>query len=196
LFAESDRARPQVRGRPGQLSRGAPRAPLPLALSGPLAVFAGTAGSVPSARRGLPAVLIRRGGERLLVDCGEGTQRQLARSVGLAELDAIYLTHFHTDHWLGLPGMLKSFDLRDRRRPLTLYGPPGVHDLAKILKLIYGRLAYELSIVELAPGERQAGDGYSITAVPVRHRGTAVGYLLAEDDRHGRFDAELAERLG
>ena len=158
--------------------------------------FAGTAGSVPSARRGLPAVLIRRGGERLLIDCGEGTQRQLARSVGLAELDAIYLTHFHTDHWLGLPGMLKSFDLRDRQRPLTIYGPPGIHDLAKIMKLIYGRLAYELSIVELAPGESQPGDGYSITSVPVRHRGTAVGYLLAEDDRHGRFDVELATRLG
>ena len=158
--------------------------------------FAGTAGSVPSARRGLPAILIRRGGERLLFDCGEGTQRQLARSVGLSDLDAIYLTHFHTDHWLGLPGMLKSFDLRDRQRPLTLYGPPGIEDLAKLMKLIYGRLDYDLEIVELAPGEPVGFDGYAITAVPVRHRGPAVGYLLTEDDRLGRFDAELAAELG
>ena len=87
--------------------------------------FAGTGGSVPSARRGLPATLIRRGGDRLLFDCGEGTQRQLLRTVGLPDLDAVFLTHFHADHWLGLPGMLKTFDLRDRDKPLTIYGPPG-----------------------------------------------------------------------
>ncbi|MGH2898567.1 MAG: MBL fold metallo-hydrolase, partial [Solirubrobacteraceae bacterium] len=76
--------------------------------------FAGTAGSVPSARRGLPALLVRRGAERILIDCGEGTQRQLVRSVGLADLTDVFLTHLHADHWLGLPGMLKSFELRDR----------------------------------------------------------------------------------
>jgi len=158
--------------------------------------FAGTAGSVPSARRGLPAVLVRRGGERLLFDCGEGTQRQLTRSVGLADLDAVFLTHFHTDHWLGLPGMLKSFDLRDRERPLSLYGPPGIHDLAKILKIVYGRLSYELNVIELATGDPLPRDGYTVTSVAVRHRGTAVGYVLTEDERPGRFDAELAQRLG
>ena len=78
--------------------------------------FAGTGGSVPSARRGLPAVLVRRGGDRLLFDCGEGTQRQLLRSVGLLDLDSVFITHFHADHWLGLPGMLKSFALRERER--------------------------------------------------------------------------------
>ena len=90
--------------------------------------FAGTGGSVPSARRGLPALLVRRGGERLLFDCGEGTQRQLLRSVGLPEVDAVFLTHFHADHWLGLPGMLKTFDLRAREAPLTIYGPPGLRE--------------------------------------------------------------------
>jgi len=158
--------------------------------------FAGTAGSVPSARRGLPAILVRRGGERILFDCGEGTQRQLVRSVGLADLDAIFLTHFHTDHWLGLPGMLKSFDLRDRDRPLTLYGPPGIHDLAKLLAAIHGRLGYPFDVVQLATGEPLQRDGYAITSVAVRHRGTAVGYVLDEEERPGRFDAELAEQLG
>ena len=87
--------------------------------------FAGTAGSVPTARRGLPATLLRRGGDRLLFDCGEGTQRQLLRTVGLPDMQAVFLTHHHADHWLGLPGMLKSFELRDRQAPLTVYGPPG-----------------------------------------------------------------------
>src|ERR1700761_4842025 len=94
--------------------------------------FAGTAGSVPTARRGLPAVLIRRGGERLLFDCGEGTQRQLVRSVGLVDLDEIFLTHFHADHWLGLPGLLKTLDLRGRERPLTIYGPRGARELCAL----------------------------------------------------------------
>ena len=67
-------------------------------------VFLGTAGSAPSARRGLPATLVRRGGDRLLFDCGEGTQRQLVRSIGLVELEEVFLTHFHADHVLGLPG--------------------------------------------------------------------------------------------
>ena len=76
--------------------------------------FAGTAGSVPTARRGLPALVVRHGGHRLLFDCGEGTQRQLLRSIGLTDLDAVFLTHHHVDHWLGLVGMVKSFALRDR----------------------------------------------------------------------------------
>ena len=88
--------------------------------------FAGTAGSVPTARRGLPALLLRAGGDRLLFDCGEGTQQQLLRSsVGLPELDAIFITHFHLDHWLGLVGMLKTFDLRARERPLPSTARPG-----------------------------------------------------------------------
>ena len=96
--------------------------------------FAGTAGSVPTARRGLPAILLRAGGERILFDCGEGTQQQLLRSAGLPELDAIFITHFHLDHWLGLVGMLKTFDLRARERPLTIHGPPGLKALFATLR--------------------------------------------------------------
>ena len=107
--------------------------------------FAGTAGSVPTARRGLPATLIRRGADKVLIDCGEGTQRQLIRSVGLPDLTEVFLTHLHTDHWLGLPGMLKSFDLRDRTAPLTIYGPPGTEKLLRHdAATIFGRLKYRL----------------------------------------------------
>ncbi|MGI8801673.1 MAG: ribonuclease Z [Solirubrobacteraceae bacterium] len=159
--------------------------------------FVGTAGSVPSARRGLPALLVRFGGERILIDCGEGTQRQLTRSVGLADLTDIFITHLHADHWLGLPGMLKSFDLRDRDRPLNVYGPPGLAGLMDVMRRhVYGRLGYELTIAELEPGQAIRRDTLQIHPFAVRHRGLAYGYALVEDARPGRFDAELAARLG
>ncbi|MBJ7330026.1 MAG: ribonuclease Z [Solirubrobacteraceae bacterium] len=158
--------------------------------------FAGTGGSVPSARRGLPATLIRLGAERILIDCGEGTQRQLLRSDGLADLTDVFLTHHHADHWLGLPGMLKTFELRERERPLTIHGPPGTKALLERFRVVYGRPRYGLEIVDLEPDEEVRRDGYGITAIPVRHRGTAFGYALIEDTRPGRFDADLAQELG
>jgi ribonuclease Z len=158
--------------------------------------FAGTAGSVPSARRGLPALLVRRGGDRILIDCGEGTQRQLVRSVGLTDLTDVFLTHMHADHWLGLPGMLKSFELRDRERPLTVHGPPGTTALLERLRPVYGRPRYGLTIRDLEPDEPVRRGDLEITPFTVRHRAAAFGYALVEDERPGRFDAELAERLG
>ena len=159
--------------------------------------FAGTAGSVPSARRGLPAVLIRRGGDRLLFDCGEGTQRQLLRSVGLLDLDSVFITHFHADHWLGLPGMLKSFALRERTEPLTVYGPQGLKALMAEMRVIFGRLPYKCDIVELEPAETVQRDGYLIAAIPVRHKiSSAFGYALVEEPRPGHLDPQLAEQLG
>jgi ribonuclease Z len=159
--------------------------------------FAGTAGSVPTGRRGMPALLVRRGGERILFDCGEGTQRQLVSSVGLADLDALFLTHFHLDHWLGVPGMLKTFALRDRDRPLTIHAPPGLYSLMGMLRAVVGRLPYELRLVEVEPGAPVRGDGYAITAFRVDHGPTrAFGYALVEDERRGAFDPVEAERLG
>ena len=158
--------------------------------------FAGTAGSVPTARRGLPALLVRAGGDRLLFDCGEGTQQQLLRSVGLPELDAIFITHYHLDHWLGLLGTLKTFDLRGRERPLTIYGPPGLKALLHAMRPAWGRVGYQLDLEELDPHEEVAFDQYVISPFPVEHRVRAYGYAFAEYDRPGRFDAEAAARLG
>src|SRR5436305_7942320 len=111
-------------------------------------VFLGTSGSMPTAQRAPSATLVRRGGERLLFDCAEGTQRQLLRSgIGLIELREIFLTHYHADHFLGLPGMLKTFSLRGREVPLTIYGPPGLVSLFRTLKRIFGQLAYEVELV-------------------------------------------------
>jgi ribonuclease Z len=159
--------------------------------------FAGTAGSIPTARRGLPALLIRRGGDRILVDCGEGTQRQLVRSIGLLDLDEIFLTHFHADHWLGLPGMLKTLDLRGRERPLTIHGPQGLRALLELAMRAAGRVKFELRLNELDAGDVIERDGYRIAPVRVAH-GTvpAFGYVLFEDERPGAFDPHKAQQLG
>jgi ribonuclease Z len=160
-------------------------------------VFLGTAGSMPTARRAPSATLVRRGGERLLFDCGEGTQRQLLRSdVGLVDLQEIFLTHFHADHFLGLPGMLKTFALRGREVPLTLYGPRGLNELLHELRRIIGRLPYEASAVELAAGAVLPRDGYELRTFAVRHGRDAVGYSLVEEERPGRFDVATADALG
>ena len=133
-------------------------------------VFFGTSGSVPTATRAPSALLVRRGGERLLFDCGEGTQRQLLRSsVGLVELREVFVSHFHADHYLGLPGMLKTFALRGRELPLTVYGPPGLRELFGALRRIFGKLTYGLELVELAPGERLDRGDYDLVTFPVAH---------------------------
>ena len=160
-------------------------------------VFLGTSGSTPTAQRSLAATLVRRGGDRLLVDCGEGTQRQLLRSdIGLAELEEVFLTHYHADHYLGLPGMLKTFALRGRTLPLTVYGPRGLRELLQTLRRVFGKLPYPLHAVELAAGDVLAREGYRIEAFDVRHGVSAVGYALVEERRPGRFDVETADRLG
>ena len=160
-------------------------------------VFLGTSGSVPTARRGLAGLLLRRGGERILLDCGEGTQRQLLRSsVGLVELPEIFLTHYHADHYLGLPGMLKTFALRGREVPLTVYGPPGLRELFGILRRVFGRLSYELTLVELETGDAVERSDYRIEAFALEHGVSANGYALVEAPRPGRFDLEEAKRLG
>jgi len=144
-------------------------------------VFLGTSGSAPTAQRATSATLVRRGGDRLLIDCGEGTQRQLLRSdVGLVDLEDVFLTHFHADHYLGLPGMLKTFALRGRDVPLTLYGPFGLRDLLSSLRRVFG----------IARGD------YEIRPFAVDHGPQALGYLIAEMERPGRFDVAVADSLG
>ena len=158
--------------------------------------FLGTGGAVPSARRNTASVLVARGGERLLFDCGEGTQRQMQRSLGLVQVDAIYFTHFHADHFLGLPGLLKTYDLTERERPLTIYGPRGLRDLIGSLGRVIGRVGYKLELVEIEPGDAIPCEGGEVRAFAVEHSVRAHGYALVEAERPGRFDPEEAKRLG
>jgi ribonuclease Z len=160
------------------------------------AIFLGTGGSVPSARRSTASVMLVRGGKRMMFDCGEGTQRQLQRSLGLSQVDEIYLTHFHADHILGLPGLLKTYDLTAREEPLTIFGPRGLRDLFKTLGRLIGRTDYSIDLVEIDPGEAVRHDGAEVRAFAVEHSVRANGYALVEEERPGRFDPEVAKRLG
>jgi ribonuclease Z len=159
-------------------------------------LFLGTAGSSPSPRRGLPATLVRRGGDRLLFDCGEGTQRQLMQSVGLVELEELFITHFHADHVLGLPGMLKTFALRQRERELVVYGPRGLGRLFELLSPVIGRLTFRVQLEELAANDELERDGYRIAAFDVDHGGPGLGYAIVEAPRPGEFDPDRARELG
>ncbi len=160
-------------------------------------VFLGTAGAVPTSRRAPSATLVRRGGERILVDCAEGTQRQMLRSVaGLCDVDAVLLTHYHADHVLGLPGMLKTFALRDRERPLELIGPEGLHALMRDFDRLIGRLTFAVERTEVGPGDTQQWDGLRIEPYATDHGVRSLGYALCEAHRPGRFDVERARELG
>jgi ribonuclease Z len=161
-------------------------------------VFLGTSASMPTAQRAPAAFLLRRGGERLLFDCAEGTQRQLQRSVvGLPDIEEIFLTHFHADHFLGLPGMLKTFALRGREDvPVTVHGPQGLRELFARLKPFLGRLPYKLTTVELIPGDTLERGDYAIEPFAVHHGQAALGYAIVEHDRPGRFDVAAADALG
>jgi ribonuclease Z len=159
-------------------------------------VFLGTGGSVPTARRATACLLARMGGDRLLFDCGEGAQRQMQRSTGLVAVDEIHLTHYHADHYLGVPGLLKTYDLQGRDRGLRIVGPPGLKDLFRALGRIIGRVSYEVELVELDEGEAIRHAGYEVRSFAVDHGVPAYGYALVEDERPGRFDPALAERLG
>ncbi|MGH3075190.1 MAG: ribonuclease Z [Gaiellales bacterium] len=160
-------------------------------------LFLGTAGAAPSAHRGAPGHLVRRGGDRILVDCGEGTQRQLLRSgVGLVDVDDVLITHCHADHVLGLPGMLKTFALRAREAPLRLYGPPGLGELMNVLRPVIGRLTYKVEVQQLTAGDAVERDGYRVHAFATDHRVSSVGYAIVEDERPGRFDINAARGLG
>ena len=160
----------------------------------------GTAASVPTATRGTSATLIARGGERWLIDCGEGTQRQLLRAgIGLVDLDLLLLTHLHGDHILGLPGLLKTYGLRGRERALRIVGPTGLERLFATLGPLIGRLPFRLELDERRP---QAGepvwtaDGVRIQPFATRHSVPSMGYAVLEDDRPGSFDVAAATALG
>lgn len=161
-------------------------------------LFLGTGGAVPTPQRGLPATMVIREGERLLFDCGEGTQRQMMRCRAGFDVSRIFITHFHADHYLGIPGMLQTMDFQDREDPVEIVGPVGTTGLWGIMEHLGCRnLGFDVVVEEVTPGDVLDYGEYSVRALEGSHAGTDVlGYALEEAERPGRFDRERAVELG
>jgi ribonuclease Z len=159
--------------------------------------FLGTAGALPTTQRNPPCIIIRRGPDTLLFDCGEGAQQQMMRARCGFTVDAIFVTHWHADHFLGIFGLVQTMSFNGRTTPLTIYGPEWAGEFVKILKTVArDRLKFPLESVDLANGSWVRFDGYTVTAFSVNHGLPALGYVLEEDPRPGRFDREQAVALG
>lgn len=160
--------------------------------------FLGTAGALPTTERNPSAILINRTGELILFDCGEGTQQQMMRAkTGMMSLTSIFLTHFHADHVLGIPGLLQTMSFQGRDQPLEIYGPKWTAEFAELLtRLGFNNVAFEVRAMELQPGDVLDRGEYWIEAVRTDHSVPSLGYVLREKPRQGRFNRERAIELG
>ena len=159
--------------------------------------FLGTGAAVPTLERNVSSLAISREGETLLFDCGEGTQRQMMRyGVGFSFRE-MFFSHYHSDHLLGLTGLIRTLGMQGRTDPVTLYGPKGAGRILRgALDVGIERTKFPVEIVEVRPGEALARDEYDILVFPTEHRADTVGYALVEHPRLGRFDPERARELG
>ncbi len=157
----------------------------------------GTSASRPTIERGVASLALVREGETLLIDCGEGTQRQMMRYGVSFAFDDLFFTHYHTDHVLGTLGLFRTLTLQARAESLRVWGPPGLHAFLKRADgLGVERLSFPLEVTEITPGTPIARKGYAILPFAVEHRAqAAVGYALIEEERRGRFDPDLAREL-
>jgi ribonuclease Z len=162
-------------------------------------IFLGTAGSVPTPKRSLPAILIQRKGEQIMFDCGEGVQRQMIKAkVGFHKKMKIFVTHMHGDHVLGLPGLLQTMALLDREKKLEVYGPPGIRRfLEGIRETVQFVLTFPVSVYEV---EREGviceEEEYYVQAVWANHVIPTLAYAFIEKPRPGKFYPEKAKALG
>ncbi|MBN2110616.1 MAG: ribonuclease Z [Methanosarcinaceae archaeon] len=161
-------------------------------------IFLGTAGSLPTTSRNTSAVMVNLEGELMLFDCGEGTQQQMMRAkTGMKALSSIFISHFHADHILGIPGLIQTMSFHGRTETLKIYGPHWVHEFVRILSALgYYKLRFDIEGVDLEPGDIVKRDGYSIHAIGTVHSVPSLGYALIEDRRTGKFDPDKAMELG
>ena len=161
-------------------------------------IFLGTSGSWPTVKRNVSSIAVKRGSEIILFDCGEGTQRQFQKSnLSYMQVSKIFITHFHGDHFLGIPGLIQTMQLNDRDKPLYIYGPTGIIKLMQqLLTLGYFRPAYEIVTREIGDGEVIDFDDYAVRALSVKHNVPTLAYSLEESMRPGKFNKPKALELG
>lgn len=160
-------------------------------------LFLGTSAARPTVERSVSALAMVREGETLLFECGEGTQRQMMRYGVSFNLSEVFFSHFHADHFLGVIGLVRTLGLQGRTEPMRLYGPKGARRiLGAALGLGVERVPFEVEIEELEPDAALHRDGYEVLTFGADHGGSALGYVLVEKDRLGRFDPVRAKELG
>ncbi len=160
--------------------------------------FLGTAGSWPTKERSASAIAVDLEKELVLLDCGEGTQRQFFQSSSsFMRVRRVFVSHFHGDHFLGLPGLIQSMCLNNRTEPLDVYGPPDAKEMVgRALGMGYFTLRFPVEIHPLQPGESVELDGYTVRTARAQHPVPALALRLDEAAKRGRFDAAKARELG
>ena len=161
-------------------------------------IFLGTGGSIPTPKRGLSAIAIRRKAELLLFDCGEGTQRQMIQAgVGFHRKAKIFVTHMHGDHVLGLPGLLQTMSLLGRTKKLEIYGPQGIKAFVEAMsETVRFSLTFPVQVSEVEAGLVCEEKEYEVYAAQSDHIDHSLAYALIEKPRPGRFNIEKARSLG
>jgi len=159
--------------------------------------FLGTSAALPTVDRNVSGLMVQREGELLMFDCGEGTQRQMMRYTSGFAVEDIFITHYHSDHILGIPGLLRTMGLQGRTAPVRLHGPKGAQrHLGPLITLGMERPKFPVEIVELRVDEILNRGEYDIVVGAAMHKGDCLSYAIVERDRLGRFDPELARTLG
>jgi ribonuclease Z len=159
--------------------------------------FLGTGGTLPTINRNPSAIFINREGETMLFDCGEGTQQQMMRAKTGMKISSIFITHFHADHFLGIPGLIQTMSFNGRTDPLDIYGPTRTNQMVKLMiELGYYKLGFEITAHELEDEEVVDRGEYTIKAVATDHGVPSLGYVLEEKSRSGRFNKQRAIELG
>lgn len=161
-------------------------------------IFLGTGGSLPTRNRNPSAIMVNREGELLLFDCGEGTQQQMMRArTGMMSLSSIFISHFHADHFLGIPGLIQTMSFMGREEPLFIYGPEGTREFTELFKAFgFFNFKYEIYGIPLTPGDIVERKDYVIRALKTEHGIPSLGYALIENPRPGRFNRGKAVELG
>ncbi|MCW4033004.1 MAG: ribonuclease Z [Candidatus Bathyarchaeota archaeon] len=160
-------------------------------------MFLGTGGSMPTRKRNLPCVVIKRGPEVIMLDCGEGTQKQMRYSkIGFNKKMKILISHMHGDHVLGLPGLFQSMSMLGRTKKIDIYGPEGLKDFIESTErtVKYSR-RFDLVIYEVNEGKIIEEDEYEIFSKWIDHDFPCLAYALEEKEKPGKFKLNKAKEL-